>query len=210
MMCVQVRMMAAVIALVTAGSAQAATNLVVNGDFTNPNTGGGWASLASIPGWASENGDSIEVGNAGIYGASCYSASCQLLELNANRFGSVSQTVAGLVTGATYKFGWAYAGRNGGGAQLLDVFVNGSKVAQNSSNGSFAGWHDNALNFTATGPSAKIMFSSVNAGGNQSYGNLITGVSVGGVPEPASWAMMIAGFGMIGFAVRRRNRLAIA
>jgi choice-of-anchor A domain-containing protein len=30
----------------------------------------------------------------------------------------------------------------------------------------------------------------------------------GAVPEPASWAMMIAGFGLVGTAMRRRNKLA--
>ncbi len=33
---------------------------------------------------------------------------------------------------------------------------------------------------------------------------------VGGVPEPASWAMMIAGFGLIGSALRRRRVLTAA
>jgi PEP-CTERM motif len=28
------------------------------------------------------------------------------------------------------------------------------------------------------------------------------------IPEPATWAMLIAGFGMVGFAARRRNRIA--
>jgi hypothetical protein len=32
------------------------------------------------------------------------------------------------------------------------------------------------------------------------------GVPVGGVPEPAIWAMMIGGFGAIGFASRRRRQ----
>lgn len=32
----------------------------------------------------------------------------------------------------------------------------------------------------------------------------------GGVPEPATWAMMIAGFGLIGATLRRRNGLAAA
>jgi hypothetical protein len=32
------------------------------------------------------------------------------------------------------------------------------------------------------------------------------GVPVGGVPEPAIWGMMIGGFGMIGFASRRRRQ----
>lgn len=31
-----------------------------------------------------------------------------------------------------------------------------------------------------------------------------------GVPEPASWAMMIMGFGMVGFAARRRNSRVVA
>jgi hypothetical protein len=31
-----------------------------------------------------------------------------------------------------------------------------------------------------------------------------------GVPEPASWAMMIAGFGLVGAAARRRRTVAVA
>jgi len=203
------RIIAITLALGSYGNAQAA-NLVVNGDFTMPGAGGGWLSQASIPGWASENGDSIEVGNAEVYGASCYASTCQVLEANANRFGSISQTVSGLATGASYKLGWAYAGRNGGGAQSLDVFVNGSKVAQNSSIGSFTGWQDNILRFTATAPTAKIMFNSNDIGGNQSYGNLVTNVSLAAVPEPATWAMLIIGFGMVGYASRRRAQIVAA
>ena len=30
-------------------------------------------------------------------------------------------------------------------------------------------------------------------------------ISVGGVPEPASWAMLIAGFGLVGASMRRRR-----
>lgn len=32
----------------------------------------------------------------------------------------------------------------------------------------------------------------------------------GGVPEPATWAMLITGFGMVGFAARRRESMAKA
>ncbi len=34
--------------------------------------------------------------------------------------------------------------------------------------------------------------------------------AVGGVPEPASWAMLIAGFGLVGAAARRRRRSVAA
>lgn len=36
------------------------------------------------------------------------------------------------------------------------------------------------------------------------------GNPVGGVPEPASWAMLIAGFGLTGAAMRRRRSTAVA
>lgn len=36
------------------------------------------------------------------------------------------------------------------------------------------------------------------------------GSGVGGVPEPATWALMIGGFGMAGAMLRRRQRLALA
>ncbi len=36
------------------------------------------------------------------------------------------------------------------------------------------------------------------------------GIGVGGVPEPATWAMMIAGFGLTGVAIRRRRAMAAA
>ena len=34
-------------------------------------------------------------------------------------------------------------------------------------------------------------------------------LSAGGVPEPAAWAMMLAGFGLVGSAMRRRSKVAV-
>jgi hypothetical protein len=34
------------------------------------------------------------------------------------------------------------------------------------------------------------------------------GTGVGGVPEPSNWAMLIAGFGLVGAVSRRRRVLA--
>ena len=36
----------------------------------------------------------------------------------------------------------------------------------------------------------------------------LTNAIPGGVPEPASWALMIAGFGLVGAAARRRKPVA--
>ena len=38
---------------------------------------------------------------------------------------------------------------------------------------------------------------------------LVTGGAVGGVPEPASWAMMLVGFGIVGITARRRRTLQV-
>ena len=35
-------------------------------------------------------------------------------------------------------------------------------------------------------------------------------LSVAAVPEPAAWALMIAGFGLVGFSARRRKAIALA
>lgn len=46
---------------------------------------------------------------------------------------------------------------------------------------------------------------------NPFFGNgtlTISPVAAGAVPEPATWAMMLAGFGAIGFAMRRRSKVA--
>jgi hypothetical protein len=43
------------------------------------------------------------------------------------------------------------------------------------------------------------------AGVNASYGGNIT-FAPNAVPEPATWAMMLVGFGMVGSAMRYRRR----
>lgn len=51
------------------------------------------------------------------------------------------------------------------------------------------------------------------SGGNGSYGGVLSFAAAaltGGVPEPASWALMIVGFGGIGATLRCRRRQALA
>lgn len=47
------------------------------------------------------------------------------------------------------------------------------------------------------------------SGGNASYSGTVNFIpAAGGVPEPATWGMLILGFGAIGAAMRRRNALS--
>jgi hypothetical protein len=48
-----------------------------------------------------------------------------------------------------------------------------------------------------------VVFSEVGGGGYTGFDNF--NYRVGGVPEPANWALLIAGFGLVGAAMRRRS-----
>ncbi|WP_188764074.1 PEPxxWA-CTERM sorting domain-containing protein, partial [Sandarakinorhabdus glacialis] len=50
--------------------------------------------------------------------------------------------------------------------------------------------------------------SNYATGSHFSLDNFV-GDAVGGVPEPATWGMMIVGFGLVGAAARRRKALAV-
>ena len=54
--------------------------------------------------------------------------------------------------------------------------------------------------FAAAGTYQTIQF-----GANQAGTLTVTNLGVSAVPEPASWAMLIAGFGLVGGALRSRN-----
>jgi len=46
--------------------------------------------------------------------------------------------------------------------------------------------------------------------GGSRWSTWIAGINAAAVPEPATWAMMIAGFGMVGFAMRRSQKVKVS
>jgi len=60
---------------------------------------------------------------------------------------------------------------------------------------------NHSYTFTTTG--GQLSFLDTGANGN--VGNILDNVALTAVPEPATWAMMLLGFGMVGFALRKRN-----
>jgi hypothetical protein len=207
---------------VIAAPATAAVNLVVNGGFEAPVTspgsfvqvnGGnsftGWNVLGSGTNVILINQSYSEAGL--VFNPNSGSASIDLTGAgNTGPTTGISQVVA---TGAgTHMLSFwvgnaSPTGGNGGSytqPSTVNLSINGGPIQSftNSDNTDFAiNWKQFSVNFVANGATT-IAFT--NADGNDNMLGL-DDVSVSLVPEPASWALLIAGFGLTGAAMRRRR-----
>ncbi len=96
------------------------------------------------------------------------------------------------------------------GASSVDLRIDGAEI-QPFTNGDLTldavNWREFSWSFTAAGPTTNIAFFNATTG--DAYAGL-DHVGLSAVPEPASWAMMIVGFGFAGAGLRRRRGTAAA
>lgn len=108
-----------------------------------------------------------------------------------------------LVVGTTYNVSFDLLGTRFGTQNVrvgLGSFseVIGVKLADGLTHQSFS--------FTATSASNVLSFFNLNYAGNiLRKGPLLDNVTVTAVPEPETWAMLMAGLGMVGFMAKRRR-----
>jgi hypothetical protein len=138
--------------------------------------------------------------------------------------GPLDQTIMGLTLGQTYEltFDWAgielsnrtgydsiqLTGSLGGDPFATSVYLNTAPAGQP---GSFSGWMTANFTFTANSTSELLSFLAVGTpAANLPPFALLDGVSLTAVPEPSTWAMMLVGFGGLGYAAFRRRRTALA
>ncbi|MCG2840022.1 PEPxxWA-CTERM sorting domain-containing protein [Sandaracinobacter sp. RS1-74] len=129
--------------------------------------------------------------------------------------GAFWQTIEGLTIGQTYELNfWQAAGQQldfkGPTTERWEVSF-GDEVKLSSlfelPEGGVGPWEKQTMLFTATATSQVLKFLAVGTPGGAPPISFLDGVSLqatGGVPEPATWAMMLLGFGAVGFAARRR------
>jgi hypothetical protein len=127
----------------------------------------------------------------------------------------IFQDIHGLTKGQQYQvsFEWAaaqQAGFNGPTTEQWQVSlgneVHATPVWSNPSHG-FSGWMNETFTFTAQSTTATLKFLAVGTPVGLPPVSLLDHVTMAAaVPEPESWALMLAGLGMVGFSLRRRAR----
>jgi hypothetical protein len=207
-------------AFVFAASAHAAgANLVKNGSFeANAITdSAGWQQVAAVTGWTSSvtGNDAFELQKGASQGGQggfdpLANTGSQYLELNTDQFTSVSQNIA-TATSGVYTVSFAYNGRPGtpgNAASTMEVFWGGKLVDTVTGNTSGT-WQTASLNLAATAGATELTFKSIGPTSAPSYGSYLDSVSVTApVPEPGTYAMLLAGLGLIGYTARRNRKKA--
>jgi hypothetical protein len=190
-------------------AAAQAANLLVNGDFE---AGGG-----SLAGWTITG--AMAVGTGALYGPCCDTSGSEPA-YSGNHFATfgandieaantITQSFA-TVIGKLYDVSLRYGALGGAGMQGINFNISGGpgfafiSAANNDLDATFTTF---TTSFIANNTSTTISFS--NFSGSDGIDPILDDVSVTTVPEPTSWTMLIAGFGLVGATMRRR-RIAVA
>ena len=129
----------------------------------------------------------------------------------------ITQTISGLTVGDTYELSfWSMSNHDGHGfmqdwqVTFGGESATGEQTTPNADN--FSGtWVQSTMSFTASSTSQALTFVAQYLPGSVPEmlnldGVVLTQKSVSTVPEPASWALLLAGFGGV-LAVARRRRM---
>jgi hypothetical protein len=133
----------------------------------------------------------------------------------------LSQTIDNLVIGRAYKvtFDWASAQQSGFFGPTTEGWIVSfgssgmpgvdrtytTSIDSNVSQG-FTGWHTTSFSFLATGTTQTLSFLAVGTPEGAPPFSLLADPTLQGVPEPATWAMMLIGFGTMGAVMRGRPK----
>ena len=196
----------AALSLFAASSVFATNNdpIVKNGSFEQYSAG-----------WKSVSGDSLEIQKVGNWIKTKYDGD-YYLELNANGLGAISQKLK-TEEGQSYLLTFGYADRLDNNlwknqASSIEVWWNTTLLETVTTSSNTWSTYNSALDhITLTGSGKDVLkFVSKGPTANPTYGSFIDGITVTAVPEPASYAMLLAGLGVMGTIARRRSKAAQA
>lgn len=219
---------AAVAATLGMAHAASASELLVNGSFEDVGNAQpqGWGGYTfgydtgvtgtdmfggpnALPGWTVNFGNVDVTGLGSPWGPAADGNNS--LDINGWEAGSISQTF-NTVAGATYTVSFDYS-RNAAGAPdpaIATVTAGGQGVTVIAPNDGSLGseynfiWKPVSFTFVGSGAATTLTATAITGtNGGVFFDNFQVN---GAVPEPATWALMIGGFGLAGAALRARRR----
>jgi choice-of-anchor C domain-containing protein len=204
---------AAALAAFFALPAQAAT--ITNGGFENGTSPGG--GFLTVPGGNTTAISGWTVGGASVDYIGGYwqpQEGNRSVDLAGSGIGSIAQDIL-TAAGQRYRVTFWVARNPDSGIDPRTGFVDvGGPTTQYSftnapSTRANMKWQQKTYDFVASGASTTLRFSADPATSQANFGLALDNVSIGAVPEPATWAMMIMGFGLIGGALRSRKAATV-
>ncbi len=202
------------------GTSASAANLVSNGSFEDKSgfvadsndTMTLGAGSTTMNGWTVITNDTAWIGPSNPFGITAqdgdYSLDLQGYS-DGSPYSGVTQNLS-TVNGAVYELTFQLGSFANAPTGLTASAGTGSQTFTTTAQNAY-GWQQESLTFTATGASTLLTLQGVQA--NNAYIGLdnvdvtcLRSCSVnGGVPEPATWAMLIAGVFSVGGAIRSRR-----
>ena len=211
-----------------------ATNLVTNGGFEtatlSTSTTDKTTFFGNVTGWGGGkkltylNTPGEADGNLylSVYGpfAATSPAGGNFVEMDGDPTYSsaITQTITGLTAGKSYNVTFYQAagqqkGFNGATTERWQVSLGDQTELSDkyslASHGVGA-WEAESLNFTATSASEVLSFLAIGTPNGEPPIAFLDGVSLSAAPEPATWALMLGGFALVGAAQRRRVSVVAA
>ena len=184
--------------LLAVSPAQAVTEFQTNFDSIAV-PAGSFIIVPTAEGWTATAGDGIEIQNNA---AGSPFSETNLVELDSNNNSAMSR----LIDAGDYNLTFYYSARPNvpAASNGIDVLIDGVSIFNITGDGG-AGtvWLPQFLNFSV-GAQSTLTFAAI--GTSDSLGGYLDNIALAEVPEPATWAMMLGGFGLLGAAARRRTR----
>ncbi len=198
--------------LFIAGQASAATTVLYS-TFETPDVAtGSYGIFAMADGWTTATGPGIEIqDHAGGGDPAPIVGGNQFVELDSNSNSSMFYTLA---NAGRYTMSFLYSPRPNvvSESNQISAYIDGILLSPpgtlqgtTSPNTSWALYSTGT--FTAKAGD-KVSFAA--QGTSESYGGYLDNIRITAVPEPATWGLMIVGFGAIGASIRSTRRRQFA